>query len=253
MQAIRENRSCRAKAEFPVATSSRWPVVELAAFAISAVLAVAVVSQQFHVAAFSSLRLLASGLLNAQKQAAAADNSPTKGERILHCDLLVLNHYLPAGNIYSPPEGESPYTSQWVAMRWSTEHGKYVAVWWSHIASTTMSKRDDGSVRVKKNGVVVEASRMATIRSDYDMEVATRELVSFSDRPVVRVRDVRETTNLGSRIRMEEAERVMAAGRSSRVGAGSGLERLPLVDDYGLTTTENRTGRGSGAEKAASR
>lgn len=234
--------------------SSRWPVVELAAFAISAVIAIAVASQQFQLAAFSSLRLLASGILNTNKQAAAADNSPTKGERILRCDLLVLNHYLPDASSYLPTDGESPYISQWVAMRWSTEHGKYVAIWWSHVAGTNASKRGDGSVRVRKYGVVVEAPRMATIRSDYDMEVATREFLPFSERPAARVKDVRESTNLGVRMRLEEAERLTAASRMARGGAANGLERLPAVEDE-LEDVATATGRGSGSggEKTGSR
>lgn len=238
------------------APSSRWPVVELAAFVISAFIAVAVASQQFQVAAFSSLRLLASGILNTSKQAAAADNSPTKGERFLRCDLLILNHYLPDASSYLPADGESPYISQWVAMRWSTAHGRYVAIWWSHVAGANASKREDGSVRVRKYGVVVEAPRMATIRSDYDMEVATREFLPFSERPAARVKDVRESTNLGVRMRLKEAERAVAAKRPVGGGSGDlrGLERLPAVDDE-LTDTATATGRGSGVggEKSGSR
>ncbi len=227
------------------APSSRWPVVELAAFAISAFIAVAVASQQFQVAAFSSLRLLASGILNTSKQAAAADNSPTKGERFLRCDLLILNHYLPDASSYLPADGESPYISQWVAMQWSTEHGRYIAIWWSSVAGTNASKREDGSIRVKKYGVVVEAPRMATIRSDYDMEVATRDFLSFSERPAARVKDIRESMNHGSRIRLEEAERLTMAARSARGGDGNVIERLPMVNDE-LVDATAATGRGSG-------
>ncbi len=252
----KRNSRSHGSGESSQAPSSRWPAVEIAAFAISAVIAIAVASQQFQLAAFSSLRLLASGILNTNKQAAAADNSPTKGERILRCDLLVLNHYLPDASSYLPTDGESPYISQWVAMRWSTEYGKYVAIWWSHVAGTNASKREDGSVRVRKYGVVVEAPRMATIRSDYDMEVATRDVLPFSERPAVRVKDVRESTNLGAKMRLKEAERAVAAKRPVGGGSGDlrGLERLPAVDDE-LTDTATATGRGSGVggEKSGSR
>ncbi len=248
----KRNSRTHGSGESSQAPSSRWPVVELAAFAISAFIAIAVASQQFQLAAFSSLRLLASGILNTNRQAAAADNSPTKGERILRCDLLVLNHYLPDASSHMPVDGESPYISQWVAMKWSTGHGRYVAIWWSHVAGTNASKRDDGSVRVRKYGVVVEAPRMATIRSDYDMEVATRELLAFSERPAARVKDVRDSMNYGSRMRLEEAERVTAASRVARGRDGNGLERLPAVESE-LTDATTATGRGSGHEKATSR